>query len=160
MNKRIIMRILRFPWDVVFDPRSANHTLAHWESMQRGTILFNISQKYAQKITGDELKINIGCGDGWRHEGWLGLDYTGVGIYPNTRGSKNGVNINWDVLRGLPFSDQTVQAIFMSHVFEHFTYNESLFVLRECHRVLKPKGQIRLVVPDMDLFYSKISCER
>jgi SAM-dependent methyltransferase len=97
------------------------------------------------------IKINIGCGDGWRHEGWVGLDYDGVAPYFNNDG-KRGFDVNWDLRRGLPFRDKSVKIIFASHVLEHFTYLESGRILKECHRVLEQSGYIRIVVPDLDLY--------
>jgi len=149
------MRLLKFPLDIIFDPRAAKHILTHWEVIQKRTIFYRVSYKTIRKIVGDQLKINIGCGDGWHHEGWLGLDYAGGGVYPKKKDAKSGFDIDWDVLRGLPFKSETLDAIFMSHILEHFTYNESLFVLNECYRVLKPKGRIRIVVPDLDLYISR-----
>ena len=54
-----------------------------------------------------------------------------------------------DVLRGLPFGNETVDCIYSSHTFEHFTYAQSLFLTKECLRVLKPSGVLRIVVPDL-----------
>jgi len=54
-----------------------------------------------------------------------------------------------DVRKGLPFPDQSVSYIYSSHTFEHFSWNESLGVTKECFRVLKTGGVLRVVVPDL-----------
>jgi predicted SAM-dependent methyltransferase len=54
-----------------------------------------------------------------------------------------------DVLKGLPFGEGTVDCIYSSHTFEHFTFAQSLFLAKECLRVLKPGGILRIVVPDL-----------
>jgi ubiquinone/menaquinone biosynthesis C-methylase UbiE len=54
-----------------------------------------------------------------------------------------------DLRRPLPFSDQSAQTIYASHLLEHLYYNEAQRLLKECLRVLKPEGVLRLVVPDL-----------
>jgi len=56
-----------------------------------------------------------------------------------------------DARKGLPFADQSVSYIYSSHTFEHFQWSESLTVAKECFRVLKPGGTLRIVVPDLGL---------
>lgn len=54
-----------------------------------------------------------------------------------------------DVRKGLPFRDNCFSAIYASHLLEHLYPDEAKELLRECGRVLKPGGVIRLVVPDL-----------
>jgi SAM-dependent methyltransferase len=54
-----------------------------------------------------------------------------------------------DARRRLPFADGTVEAIYSSHFLEHVRREDALAFLRECHRVLRPGGVVRLVVPDL-----------
>lgn len=114
-------------------------------------LIYKISLS-SPKATG--LKLNIGCGQGWSHAGWIGIDYKGAYPYRNNQ-RKTGFDLNWDVRGGLPFRNNSANAIFMSHILEHFTYQESIAVLKECHRVLEPNGKIRIVVPDLDLYTNK-----
>jgi predicted SAM-dependent methyltransferase len=51
----------------------------------------------------------------------------------------------------LPFDDSTLHFIYSEHFLEHLFFDEAVSLLRECHRVLKPSGVIRTVVPDADL---------
>lgn len=51
----------------------------------------------------------------------------------------------------LEFEDNTFDFIYSEHVLEHFFLDEALDLLRECYRILKPNGVIRIVVPDADL---------
>lgn len=49
------------------------------------------------------------------------------------------------------FSDATFDAVYASHVLEHFSYVRDLLpVLREWNRVLVPGGTLYASVPDMD----------
>jgi predicted SAM-dependent methyltransferase len=51
----------------------------------------------------------------------------------------------------LDFEDETFDFIYSEHVLEHLFMDESLSLLEECCRILKPSGVIRIVVPDPDL---------
>ncbi|GAB1232684.1 hypothetical protein UT4_11500 [Ferrigenium sp. UT4] len=55
-----------------------------------------------------------------------------------------------DARKGLPYADRTVDGVYSEHFFEHLTQAEGLRFLRECRRVLKPDGRIRIAMPDLD----------
>lgn len=62
-----------------------------------------------------------------------------------------------DLRRGIPCPDQSADAVYHSHVLEHIDRNLSdpsrdpaLLFIRECRRVLKPGGVLRIVVPDLE----------
>jgi predicted SAM-dependent methyltransferase len=54
-----------------------------------------------------------------------------------------------NILRKLPFKDNSVDYIFSEHTLEHFTYEHAEKILKECRRVLGPAGIIRISVPDL-----------
>jgi predicted SAM-dependent methyltransferase len=56
-----------------------------------------------------------------------------------------------DVRRGLPFATGTVDAIYTRHVLEHFYHDELTRVLADAHRVLRPGGGIRILVPSLEV---------
>jgi ubiquinone/menaquinone biosynthesis C-methylase UbiE len=57
--------------------------------------------------------------------------------------------------KGLPLSDETVDFIYSSHFIEHLSYSDSIKLLKECYRVLKRGGWIRVVVPDLQVITNK-----
>lgn len=72
------------------------------------------------------------------------------------------VNIDWppdlvlhDIRKRLPFQNSTADYIFASNVLEHLKKCETIQVLKDCHRILKAKGIIRIVVPDLQLLALK-----
>jgi predicted SAM-dependent methyltransferase len=59
-----------------------------------------------------------------------------------------------------PIPDSSVWCIYSSHAFKHFTYKESRTVARECHRVLRPGGVLRIVVPDLGILVRDYLADR
>lgn len=52
------------------------------------------------------------------------------------------------------FEDNSIEAIYASHVLEHFNHgwnNELLNTLNEWYRVLKPEGKLYISVPDLKI---------
>jgi len=104
----------------------------------------------------NEIKLNIGCGTSGI-EGWVNIDNSptillsrlplGRQIFRTPRWPRDVRRM--DVRKGMPFADGSVRAIYSSHTFEHFTYEESLQVAKECWRVLAVGGVLRIVVPDL-----------
>jgi predicted SAM-dependent methyltransferase len=54
-------------------------------------------------------------------------------------------------MRGIPFDDNTFDVVYHSHFLEHLDREAAASFLLECHRVLKPGGTLRVVVPDLEL---------
>lgn len=83
--------------------------------------------------------LNLGCGGRYHHE-WTNVDFysTGPGV------------IAHNLTKKLPFKDNSFDVVYHSHVLEHFSKKGAPLFLSECHRVLKPFGIIRVVVPDLE----------
>lgn len=62
-----------------------------------------------------------------------------------------GAVIVWDLRRGVPFADGTFDVVYHSHLLEHIAREHAEGFLRECRRVLRPRGIVRIVVPDLEL---------
>lgn len=56
-----------------------------------------------------------------------------------------------DLARGLPFADGSVDAVYHSHMLPHLDRDVALSLLQEVHRVLRPAGVQRIVLPDFEL---------
>ena len=52
--------------------------------------------------------------------------------------------------RTFPFDDNSVEAIYSSHMLVNLVYSQAIHCLRECFRVLKPGKIFRIAVPDLD----------
>ncbi len=55
----------------------------------------------------------------------------------------------FDLRKRFPFPDESVDAIYAAHVWEHLTLSVAKHATAECYRVLKPGGVLRLAVPNL-----------
>jgi predicted SAM-dependent methyltransferase len=88
--------------------------------------------------------LDIGCGSNL-HPDFINLNYEWL----------RGIDICWDVSRGLPLPERSVKGVFTEHCLEHLPLATGDRVLKECYRVLKPGGTLRIVVPDGELYLSE-----
>src|SRR5450755_1734090 len=103
-----------------------------------------------------ESKVNIGSGLSGA-PGWYNIDNSPTILLSRLPlGRQLFRTPNWpkdvhrhNVKKGLPFADQSVRYIYSSHTFEHFTWEDSVLIAKECFRVLQTGGVIRIVVPDL-----------
>ena len=59
-------------------------------------------------------------------------------------------NVHWgNIVRGLPVPDDSVSAVYCSHVLEHLPRDDLPAALKNTLRILKPGGVFRFVVPDL-----------
>ena len=85
--------------------------------------------------------LNLGCGHHYSSlPVWTNLDFvsTGKGVLAH------------NLLDGVPFADASFDVVYHSHVLEHMTKRDGEAFLRECFRVLKPGGVLRVAVPDLE----------
>lgn len=60
-----------------------------------------------------------------------------------------------DLSKGIPFADNTIKAVYNSHILEHIDRDKAHLFLKEANRVLIPGGIIRIVVPDLELLIKR-----
>ena len=98
-------------------------------------------------LEGDgKVKLNIGCHSLMFHNGWHNIDLNNLEMFAQQNGYRYS---KLDVTKGgLPYTTSSVDLIYTSHMLEHLTYKEGLAFLRDCRRVLKPEGAMRIIVPD------------
>jgi predicted SAM-dependent methyltransferase len=83
--------------------------------------------------------LNVGCGSQY-HKDWVNLDMNPV--------CSDVIRCN--LLKGVPFPDEKFEVVYHSQVLEHLPKEKAFDFLKECHRVLKINGIIRVVVPDLE----------
>ena len=85
-------------------------------------------------------KLHIGAGDG-ALAGWLNTD-----IDPGVEDV-----FFLDATKPFPFDEQTFDYVYSEHMIEHIDRREAAFMLRECRRVMKAGGTIRIATPDLEV---------
>ena len=90
-------------------------------------------------LTSRDLKLlNLGCGT-TLHPAWVNLDrQAGPGVQP------------WEARAGIPFPDGTFDGVYHSHLLEHLDREDAALLSRDCLRVLRPGGVLRVAVPDLE----------
>lgn len=124
---------------------SINRSLTSYIKVQK-IISFLIRNKpiHIRKTNRNKLYLNVGCGGNIFKE-FINLDYRW----------QPGVDICWDITKGIPLKSKSIEGIFTEHVLEHFPLEIVSFILREFHRLLIPNGNLRTVVPDGQLYLTK-----
>ncbi len=107
-------------------------------------------------------KLNLGCGP-VQPTGWVNIDGSNrarlasrlapvdrllvrLGLLAPT---EFGPHIKiCDLNKPLPYATGTVAAIYAGEVWEHFELEQAERLTRECFRILKPEGVLRVCVPD------------
>ncbi len=85
--------------------------------------------------------LNVGCGSKFIcSEDWINIDI----------GSKHKCVIEHDITKGLPFPDNNFDVVYHSNILEHLHKKEAEHFIKECYRVLKKDGILRIAVPDLE----------
>lgn len=86
-------------------------------------------------------KLQLGAGENIR-AGWLNTDLHGYG--------RGGELVYLDVRKPFPLPDAVFDLVYSEHMLEHLTYADGQRCLRECRRVLRPGGTIRIATPSLE----------
>jgi predicted SAM-dependent methyltransferase len=84
-----------------------------------------------------DVQLHLGSGP-QALPGWINIDNL---PYP-------GVDLVWDLARGIPFRD--AKTIFAEHFIEHLTFAQAEQLVRNCRAALRDDGILRLSTPNLD----------
>lgn len=101
----------------------------------------HIIENYIRQVT--VKKLHIGAQSNVL-EGWLNVD-----LYTPLNSSVAFMDASMD----FPLEDQTFEYVFSEHMIEHIQLHEADRMLKECYRVLKPGGKIRIATPGLDKLF-------
>jgi predicted SAM-dependent methyltransferase len=82
-------------------------------------------------------KLQIGAGR-TKLQGWLSSDL----IFSDHA-------IFLDARKRFPFATDSFDYVYSEHMIEHLSWNDGLKMLKECLRILKPGGTLRIATPDL-----------
>jgi predicted SAM-dependent methyltransferase len=83
--------------------------------------------------------LNVGCGKKF-HPTWTNVDMASSSPHVEAH----------NLLNGFPYPDARFDVVYHSQVLEHIPKDKAAGFLRECRRVLRPGGVLRVVVPDLE----------
>lgn len=83
--------------------------------------------------------LNLGCGSHFNLD-WVNIDFV----------STNKHVVVYNLLKKIPFNENTFDVVYHSHLIEHFSKIDGINFTKECYRVLKPNGIIRIATPNLE----------
>jgi predicted SAM-dependent methyltransferase len=120
----------------IHDP-AENRLVYHARRLRRRLQSYDSQIRDAYLSTTAEPKLHIG--GGWHLiNGWLNSD---IALIPGV--------MCFDATNQFPLNDSTFKYIFTEHMIEHVDFDAALDTLRECYRVLKVGGCIRITTPNL-----------
>ena len=95
------------------------------------------------------VRVHLGSGD--HHiAGWINVDFSPA----------MDVEVAADLTREMPFRASSVDLIHSEDFIEHVDETAGKLVLRECHRVLRSGGVMRLLTPDLRALVEEVYVRR
>ena len=128
---------------------AARHSLQDARFLAGRTRRSKRVEAYLSRHTSPKLQLGTGSNV---YDGWLNTD-----VVDYKRGNEV---LYLDVRKRFPLPDNSFDAVFSEHVIEHVTYRDGVHCLRECRRVLKPGGRIRVATPSLDRVISLYAPEQ
>ncbi|MHA1225146.1 MAG: class I SAM-dependent methyltransferase [Candidatus Hodarchaeales archaeon] len=138
--KAYALRHKRYFNEYTFDALETDAVKRKWKILEKNINdrpdihikLQPVKEKVIKRLPNE---LDIGCGRA-KDRNAIGIDWEDY-----------GQEIVWDITKGLPFSDDTFTRVKAHSVLEHLSSYDLLYVMRECHRVLKKDGILDIVVP-------------
>ena len=103
--------------------------------------------------------LNLGCGPD-AVESWVNVDASPTLLFEKipllgSLYTKNEFRFPsfiryMDLSKGSPFESNSFKGVYSSHALEHMFLDDAIKTLNECHRILKPGGLLRIVIPDLN----------
>jgi len=101
---------------------------------------FDLKAVTVPSTTKNPLKfLNVGCGHRF-HPEWTNIDLVSTGSFVKAH----------NIYVGIPYPNKTFDAVYHSHLLEHLPKRFAPDLFKECYRVLKPGGIIRVATPDLE----------
>jgi predicted SAM-dependent methyltransferase len=97
-------------------------------------------------------KLEIGCGENAK-DGWFSTD-----LFPRI-GSNDLPVARLNVSKNFPIVSETFDFIYSEHMIEHVSFSCGQNMLRECYRILKVGGKVRIATPSIGFLLRVISAD-
>jgi len=97
-------------------------------------------------------KLNLGSYKNMFYYGWINVDILNLKQFADQQSYRFR---QIDLSKNIPCESNEVDLLFHSHILEHFNREDGKNFLKECYRVMKPGGIMRISVPDAKLLTQK-----
>tara|TARA_Y100000591_G_C21784715_1_gene673108 strand:+ start:616 stop:1254 length:639 start_codon:yes stop_codon:yes gene_type:complete len=87
----------------------------------------------------DGIKVHLGAGE-INLQGWINID-------ANKKSHTHIIDQDFELNN---FSDEALSEVYLCHVLEHFSFNDSAILINKIYKKLKKGGIIRISVPDFE----------
>jgi predicted SAM-dependent methyltransferase len=114
-----------------------------WHGLHR-----SIARVVAQRRIAAHSRLHLACGDHLL-VGWANVDMHGPRHV-----------IRWDLTRALPIATASMDFVYSEHFIEHIDRHQAERLLRECRRVLKPGGVLRVSTPSLRVLVDEYDAGR
>ena len=143
MEKIFLMKLVRtvkrfIYWDFVYPFKNSFNIFKNFINFIYGLYQWSVLSRKKN------IKLDLGTGERGKN------GFTTVALEKG--------DLCWDLRRGIPLEDKSVDYIYSSHLLEHIPFRELILFLNECKRVLKDKGVFSVCVPNFRYYvdaYSK-----
>ncbi len=95
------------------------------------------------KYKNESIKLNIGCGNNILKD-WINID-------SGEQFGQDSLDVVYDLSKGIPFEDNSVDYIYNEHFIEHLNKKEGIKFFKDSYRVLKSSGVMRIACPDLQI---------
>jgi len=113
---------------------SEDHTLPEYVGVDGSLLIFLMRNKFIPR----KIKKKI----------YLGSATSGHKNYEEfEKKNKTILVIHYNLLFGIPFENNSIPNIYTSHFLEHLTLEDGKKMLRECFRIMKKDGMLRICIP-------------
>ena len=110
-----------------------------------------LDKSFYKSYSKKERFLNFGSG-AFFHNRWTNYDYPGQSKYYKNLQGKKGIDFHpIDLTKKnllIPENDNSISLIYCSHTLEHLDEGSAIQFLRECFRILKTNGVLRLNLPN------------
>jgi len=105
---------------------------------------FKTRHKWREIQKSGSVWLELGAGPKEGVNGWTTVDL-------------NGGDIVYDLRKGIPLPNGSVDRIYTSHMLEHIPYKNLVSFIAECFRVLKKGGELSVCVPNAGFYINAYS---
>lgn len=104
---------------------------------------------FGEEAVRERRFYNVGGGTAFVHPAWTVINH------PSEHYGKDYMDLQWDLMSSqpMPIDEGKAKVIFSRYTLEHVTDDAVAHFLADAHRALAPGGYLRLIVPDIEIYY-------